>query len=87
MASTVLRFAVPDKLPIIDQRVYRFITPNENSLKIPHQIEQKIDLYFNYVNRLRSICTQHQIDFKKADRVLYQADKVLNKQIPLRTSA
>lgn len=33
MASTVLRFAVPDELQIIDQWVYRFIT-EENGLKI-----------------------------------------------------
>ena len=31
MASTVLRFAVPDRLQIIDQRVYRFITEEEIS--------------------------------------------------------
>jgi len=85
MASTVLRFAVPDKLQIIDQRVYRFIT-EEDYLKIPYNIEQKIMLYFNYINQLKSICQQKNIPFFKADRVLYQLDKIHNKEIRLKTS-
>ena len=87
MASTVLRFAVPDKLQIIDQRVYRFITPDENCLKIPYNIEQKIVLYFNYIERLQNICNEYNISFSKADRILYQLDKNLNKDIRLKTSA
>ena len=39
MASTVLRFACPDQLQIIDQRVYRLITADKDSLKIPYNIE------------------------------------------------
>jgi len=86
MASTVLRFAVPDQLQIIDQRVYRFIT-EEDCLKIPYNIDQKIKLYFNYIDQLKSICQQKNIPFFKADRVLYQLDKIHNKDIRLKTSA
>jgi thermostable 8-oxoguanine DNA glycosylase len=86
MASTVLRFAVPDQLQIIDQRVYRFIT-KEDCLKIPYNIKQKIELYFNYIDQLKSICQQNNIPFFKADRVLYQLDKIYNKDIRLKTSA
>lgn len=86
MASTVLRFAVPDQLQIIDQRVYCFIT-EEDCLKIPYNIEQKIELYFNYIDQLKSICQQKNIPFFKADRVLYQLDKIYNKDIRLKTSA
>jgi len=86
MASTVLRFAVPNELQIIDQRVYRFIT-EEDCLKIPYNIEQKIKLYFNYVDQLKSICQQKNIPFFKADRVFYQLDKIHNKDIRLKTSA
>ena len=85
MASTVLRFAVPSELQIIDQRVYRFITENE-FLKIPYNVEQKIDLYFNYIERLKNICKEYNIPFLKADRILYQLDKTHNKNIPLKTS-
>ena len=35
MASTVLRFACPDELQIIDQRVYRFISANGDTFKKP----------------------------------------------------
>jgi len=86
MASTVLRFAVPDKLQIIDQRVYRFIT-EEDCLKIPYNIEQKIELYFDYIDQLKSTCQQKNIPFFNADRVLYQLDKIHNKDIRLKTSA
>src|SRR5690348_11963254 len=64
MASTVLRFAVPDQLQIIDQRVYRFIT-EEDCLKIPYNIDQKIELYFSYIDQLKSICQQKNIPFYK----------------------
>lgn len=87
MASTVLRFACPDKLQIIDQRVYRFITPGTDSLTIPHNIEEKIDLYFKYIEQLHIICDDYKLEFKKIDRILYQLDKTENKNIPLTTSS
>ncbi len=86
MASTVLRFAVPTKLQIIDQRVYRFITKDEDYLKIPYNIDQKINLYFKYIKRLHKICSEMTIPFSKSDRILYQLDKIHNKDIPLKTS-
>lgn len=86
MASTVLRFAVPDQLQIIDQRVYRYITDND-CLDIPYNVEKKIKLYFNYINELKTICQKHNILFSKADRILYQLDKIYNKDIRLKTSA
>ena len=64
MASTVLRFAVPDELQIIDQRVYRFII-EKDCLKIPFNIEQKIELYFDYIDQLKSICQKKSFLFSK----------------------
>lgn len=87
MASTVLRFAVPNQLQIIDQRVYRFITPNEDCLTIPYNKDQKVDLYFSYIERLKKICSDYNIPFSTADRLLYQLDKNLNKKFRLKTSA
>lgn len=86
MASTVLRFAVPEELQIIDQRVYRFITAND-CLKIPYNTEKKIELYFKYLDQLKSICQEKNIPFFKAGRILYQLDKIHNKEIRLKTSA
>lgn len=85
MASTVLRFAVPDELQIIDQRVYRFIS-DKDFLKIPYNIDQKINLYFEYIEKLKSICKDYNIPFSKSDRILYQLDKLYNKDIRLKTS-
>ena len=85
MASTVLRFACPDKLQIIDQRVYRFITDDQDSLKIPYNPEEKINLYQKYLKRLREICLEYNIPFNKSDRILYQLDKTENKDIKLTT--
>jgi len=85
MASTVLRFACPDNLQIIDQRVYRFITPDQESLKIPHNHEEKIKLYLDYLERLRLVCKEYNIPFNKSDRILYQLDKTENKDIKLIT--
>jgi hypothetical protein len=81
MASTILRFKNPDIYQIIDQRVYRMIYKNE--LKVPSKIDDQIELYHNYLLKLRKVCIQNNIDFKVADRVLYEADKRLNKDVKL----
>ena len=83
MASTVLRFACPNELQIIDQRVYRFIYPDKNKLTLPFNKEEKIDLYFNYIDKLKEICKLYEIEFNEADRLLYQLDKIHNKDKPI----
>lgn len=83
MASTVLRFACPKRFQIIDQRVYRLITPGEDKLRIPTNVEDKVILYFRYLNRLRDICAIYDIAFIEADRILYQLDKIENKGVAI----
>jgi thermostable 8-oxoguanine DNA glycosylase len=83
MASTILRFACPEHLQIIDKRVYRLITPEKDEFKIPYNSERKIELYFDYLRRLKEICIHLNIPFSKADRILYQIDKDLNKDFPI----
>lgn len=78
MASTLLRFARPDKFQIIDQRVYRLITKNCKKLKLPTLIEEKITLYYNYLERLKTVCDEYNIPFEKSDRILYLMDKSVN---------
>lgn len=84
MASTVLRFAVPLHLQIIDKRVYRFIHEDVNEFKIPYNNEGKVQLYFSYIAKLKEVCSQKNIPFEKADRILYQLDKHLNAEIPIK---
>lgn len=81
MASTILRFKNPNIYQIIDQRAYRII--NEQSLKIPSNIEAQIDLYLQYLNQLKEVCKKKGIQFCQADRILYLADKEINRKIPI----
>jgi len=76
MASTILRFKNPNIYQIIDQRAYRMIY--ENELKIPHNADQQIDLYINYLSMLRETCNKIGIEFSQSDRILYWADKQIN---------
>jgi len=84
MASSVLRFIRPDQFQIIDQRVYRFITPEVDEMKIPYSIEKKVEFYFDYLDRLKEICHSNGVQFTTSDRVFYQLDKDYNSSIPIR---
>lgn len=83
MASTVLRFACPHELQIIDQRVYRLIYL-DNKLRKTISTEAKVDLYFEYISKLKTVCKNYNIPFFKADRILYQLDKMENKDFPIK---
>ena len=84
MASTVLRFALPQRFQIIDQRVYRLIIPGVKELKIPTNEDQQVDFYFDYLENLKATCNKYGISFEKADRILYEVDKLENKDIKLK---
>lgn len=84
MASTVLRFAAPHQFQIIDQRVYRFIYENEDVFKIPYNIDKKVRLYFEYLEKLKLVCLHFDIEFVCADRILYQLDKNINSDYPIK---
>lgn len=84
MASTVLRFACPNELQIIDQRVYRFITKDADVFKKPYSDEKKVEMYFDYIEQLGKVCKSYGIPFSQSDRILYQLDKKYNGDIPIR---
>ena len=82
MASTILRFRNPKIYQIIDQRVYRFIYGEE--LKYPlNDIDKQIEIYLDYLQKLKEVCEKYNIMFEKADRIFYSMDKIHNKSIPL----
>jgi thermostable 8-oxoguanine DNA glycosylase len=86
MASTILRFKNPKLFQIIDQRVYRIIYGKK--LKLPgyyniNNREKLADLYLKYLQDLRNTCDELKIPFEKADRILWMADKRINKDKPL----
>jgi thermostable 8-oxoguanine DNA glycosylase len=82
MASTILRFKNPNIYQIIDQRAYRLI--NEEELKLSQNVDEQIDLYIGYLNQLKKVCKKKEIHFSQADRILYLADKKINRKIPIK---
>lgn len=84
MASTVLRFKNPKVYQIIDQRVYRFIYPNEDLTKITSNIDKQIQIYLKYLSDLKEICISKNIDFTLSDRILYSLDKEYNKDFKIK---
>lgn len=87
MASTFLRFRNPRLFQIIDQHVYRLLTGKELSLPLSnlHSNKEKIcQFYFSYLEDLKRKCNELEIPFEKADRILYKADKRMNKGVKLK---
>jgi len=87
MASTILRFKNKNIYQIIDQRVYRIIY-NGKKLKLKthlndNNLNEQIDLYLQYLKDLKEVCKKIDIPFEKSDRILFMADKRINKNIPL----
>jgi len=87
MASTILRFKNKNVYQIIDQRVFRIINPDKK-LKInlypnDKNLTEQIELYLKYLSDLRINCLKHDIPFEQADRILFMADRRINKNIPL----
>ena len=83
MASTILRFKNPNIYQIIDQRVYRFIYGIEMP-KYFSSIEKQIDFFFFYLQKLRQVCIEKGIDFNLSDRIIYELDKLHNKEIKIK---
>ena len=48
-----------------------------------NNLEKLVDLYLQYLKDLRTKCDELNIPFEKADRILWMADKRINKDKPL----
>ena len=83
MASTILSFKNPDIYQIIDQRVYRFVYGIEMP-KYFSSIEKQIDFYIEYLQKLKQVCIEKGIDFNLSDRIIYELDKLHNKEIKIK---
>jgi hypothetical protein len=87
MASTILRFRNKNIYQIIDQRVYRIIYGEVLKLKTyssEKNINEQIDIYLKYLSDLKDISIKLEIPFFDVDRILYKADKRINKDISLK---
>ena len=84
MASTILRYRNPNIYQIIDQRVYRVIYENQilelNTYPSEKNLNFQVELYVKYLYDLNAICTDLKIPFDKSDRILFMADKRINKK-------
>lgn len=79
MASTILRFRNPRIFQIIDQRVYRIIYDEKLKLPYNRHLPEQIDLYLKYLTDLRIVADKLKIPFELSDRILFMADRRLNK--------
>ncbi|MBB3699499.1 hypothetical protein KMW28_24760 [Flammeovirga yaeyamensis] len=88
MASAILRFRNDKIYQIIDQRVFRIIYEGEvlklSNSESDKNIETQIDMYLRYLNDLKKISQDLNIPFEKSDRILYKADKRINKKIKIK---
>jgi hypothetical protein len=82
MASTILRFRNSNIYQIIDQRAYRILYGEELKLSVI-KTEKKIEIYLDYLERLKAFCISSGKDFSKSDRFLYVKDKKLNKELKI----
>ena len=83
MASTILRFRNKNIYQIIDQRVYRIIY-KDKKLKLTQYLNDtnmnmQIELYLQYLKALTEVCKKLNIPFDKSDRILFMADRRINK--------
>ncbi len=87
MASTILRFRNSSIYQIIDQRVFRIIYKGRklkiNTYQNEKNLNAQIDLYLEYLKDLNAVCSKLEIAFEKSDRILFMADKRINKRIKL----
>lgn len=80
MASTILRFKNPFIYQIIDQRVYRYITNGSPLPSSITDINRQVEIYLDYLVRLKTKSNDLQIPFQEADRILYSMDKSYNRK-------
>ena len=78
MASSILRFRNPRVFQILDRHAYRAIY-GEPLKSISHKKPgAKVNLYFDYLDRLVELCRRRALDFTTIDRLLYVFDKESN---------
>jgi hypothetical protein len=86
MASTILRFKNPKIYQIIDQRVFRVIYGEKLNLGYNQnnkRTEEQISIYLKYLSYLREVSIKLNIEFELSDRILFMADRRINKDVSL----
>jgi thermostable 8-oxoguanine DNA glycosylase len=81
MASTLLRFRNPKTFQIIDRHAYRAIYGKKYPVHAATNKEKKIEIYFDYLDKLIELCSKKSLEFETIDRLLYIFDKEVNKSL------
>jgi len=78
MASTFMRFRNPCVFQIIDRHAYRAIFDKKYPLHQSSSTDQKVSVYFDYLDELIALCKRKTLQFETVDRLLYIFDKRKN---------
>jgi hypothetical protein len=65
-------------MPLARPSPYRALYGRDYKLYTQSSAERKIEVYFDYLDDLRSLCEQKGLKFETVDRVLYVFDKETN---------
>jgi len=84
MASTILRFRNARAYQIIDRHAYRAIYDEDYPLYSASPTQQKIGVYFDYLDQLAQLCAERDLTFETIDRLLYVFDKRENGKLSKR---
>lgn len=79
MASTILRFRNPNVFQMIDRHAFRAIYDEDYPLYSTTPINNKITVYFKYLDTIIEMCERKNLDFLTIDRLLYEFDRKINK--------
>jgi thermostable 8-oxoguanine DNA glycosylase len=84
MASTFLRFRNPKVFQIIDKHAYRAVYDKKYPFngKSQRSIDKKVDVYFDYLDKLIELCRERNLEFTSVDKLLYEFDIQINGQLP-----
>ena len=77
MASTFLRFANPEVFQIYDRHICRALYGKFQPVA-PKKPSEAVEIYWEFLDELIKQCGQMKIQFKEADRILFEFDKIVN---------
>jgi len=78
MASTILRFRNARTFQIRDRHAFRAVYDEDYPLYSSSSTQQKIKVYFAYLDQLVDLCQKKGLAFETIDRLLYVFDKRKN---------
>ena len=75
MASTYLRFRNPNVFQILDRHVWHQVYPQEEEYKEIKDVDERINIYFTYLEDLRKLAEKENVEYYESDRIFYIKDK------------